>query len=454
MDWYLASGGPDERARLSEVLVDHLARRIPGMPDSAGAGVAEILAGAIPDGSRAWVDLSCDQAQPVLVVRTTAPAPGAWSPPGEPVSPGVWEVHRHRGELKAAFGAALEAAAHLEVLRPPEADIDVGPVRLDTRVTAEDFVGAVAAALPFEMDRGLTALEAATACGVAGAGIAAASGGRSAHAGEIASDFAGFGCRCGGQFEVLESDSTRAVLANHRCPFGANVIGHPAMCRVTSGTLGSMAALRSGSAAVVVDEAIAMGDPQCRLTLDLDPGAASPVAHHYHWPPAGASGQEVLGLRPGFRLGLSLQLPRDRLSVPIVRHLVTHAMSEVGAAAADAEDVELAVSEACGNVIEHSAQGDAYEVLVTIGPVLAEIRVVDVGRGFDHASLSRRFSDTGEERGRGVALMHALVDQVRFESAPERGTVVHLVKQLHFDESSPARRLMRSQLESEPPGPS
>lgn len=37
--------------------------------------------------------------------------------------------------------------------------------------------------------------------------------------------------------------------------------------------------------------------------------------------------------------------------------------------------------------------------------------------------------------------MHALVDQVRLESEPERGTVVHLVKRLRFDESAAARRL-------------
>ncbi len=34
------------------------------------------------------------------------------------------------------------------------------------------------------------------------------------------------------------------------------------------------------------------------------------------------------------------------------------------------------------------------------------------------------------------------VDQVRFESQPEHGTVVHLVKNLRFDDTLPIRRLM------------
>jgi serine/threonine-protein kinase RsbW len=50
------------------------------------------------------------------------------------------------------------------------------------------------------------------------------------------------------------------------------------------------------------------------------------------------------------------------------------------------------------------------------------------------------------ESGRGVALMDAVMDTVRFNSAPERGTVVHLVKQLTFDDSLPTRRLMLAAL--------
>jgi serine/threonine-protein kinase RsbW len=49
---------------------------------------------------------------------------------------------------------------------------------------------------------------------------------------------------------------------------------------------------------------------------------------------------------------------------------------------------------------------------------------------------------TDAESGRGVALMHALMDQVRFTSEPEKGTIVHLVKRLEFDDDSPTRQLM------------
>src|SRR5262249_29396387 len=122
----------------------------------------------------------------------------------------------------------------------------------------------------------------------------------------------------------------------------------------------------------------------------------------------------------GFLISLTLCLPRDRLSVPVVRHLVHYALGEVGVVPVTADEVELALAEACANVLTHAGPGDVYEVTITIGPLSCDIRVTDVGRGFDYASLNRDMADTESESGRGVALMLALMDQVRFESAPER----------------------------------
>jgi hypothetical protein len=42
--------------------------------------------------------------------------------------------------------------------------------------------------------------------------------------------------------------------------------------------------------------------------------------------------------------------------------------------------------------------------------------------------------------------MNALVDNVGFDSAHEQGTVVHLVKRLHFDDTNPSRRMMLAAL--------
>jgi serine/threonine-protein kinase RsbW len=145
-----------------------------------------------------------------------------------------------------------------------------------------------------------------------------------------------------------------------------------------------------------------------------------------------------------FYVELALQLPRDRISIPLIRHLVAQALGEVGVIEPDVADVGLAVTEAAANVIDHAGYSDAYRVTLTLSADLAELRVVDVGRGFDYQSLLLTDVDLQSERGRGLRLMHALVDQATFESNPEQGTIVRLVKRLHFDESVPASRLMLS----------
>jgi serine/threonine-protein kinase RsbW len=148
--------------------------------------------------------------------------------------------------------------------------------------------------------------------------------------------------------------------------------------------------------------------------------------------------------RGGYGVSLAICLPTDELSVPVIRHLVRYALDEVGVLAAISSDIEVALTEACANVLDHSGPGDAYDVSVAIGPDSCELRVVDVGHGFDHASVQNKpgTQDLDAERGRGLDLMHALVDHIELVSAPEEGTLVHLVKKLAFDDSAPARRLL------------
>ncbi|MEY2478634.1 MAG: serine/threonine-protein kinase RsbW [Actinomycetota bacterium] len=130
---------------------------------------------------------------------------------------------------------------------------------------------------------------------------------------------------------------------------------------------------------------------------------------------------------------LSMHIPRDASTLPLVRHLTKHALREIGASRACIGDVEVAVTEACANVVEHTTDEDDYSVDVELTDTRCEIRVIDSGHGFDFETLGRRDAETTAEGGRGIQLMRALVDTIKFTSEPESGTVVHLVKDLEFD---------------------
>jgi serine/threonine-protein kinase RsbW len=137
---------------------------------------------------------------------------------------------------------------------------------------------------------------------------------------------------------------------------------------------------------------------------------------------------------------LSLCLPRDADSVAVARHIVRHALAEVGVTEDCTHDVELALSEACSNVLLHAGPGEEYDVRLELDERSCELRIVDAGKGFDATRSADQ--DPRAERGRGFGVMSALVDNVRFVTKPTAGTVVHLHKRLAYvDDSLGGRQL-------------
>lgn len=142
------------------------------------------------------------------------------------------------------------------------------------------------------------------------------------------------------------------------------------------------------------------------------------------------------------KIELALCLPRDGATVALARDVSIDALARLGISADCLEDVRLALSEACTNVIDHSGAEDEYEVRIVVQNRRCEIRVIDAGGGFDFDTLGDALPDDMSPRGRGVAIMKALVDTVSFTSEPERGTIVHLVKELELKPDGPLARLL------------
>lgn len=144
-----------------------------------------------------------------------------------------------------------------------------------------------------------------------------------------------------------------------------------------------------------------------------------------------APGSDPAGADPA--VTLSLRLPHDRNSVTLVRHLARQSLVAIGVTEPVIDDVELALSEACTNVLNHAGPADSYEVAIVVQGDRCELRVIDRGRGFDYESVRARPVEDDAERGRGLAIMEALMDRVELASEPARGTLVTLVKTLDFE---------------------
>jgi serine/threonine-protein kinase RsbW len=130
---------------------------------------------------------------------------------------------------------------------------------------------------------------------------------------------------------------------------------------------------------------------------------------------------------------LALCLPREGPSVGIARHICRDALISLGVSDECVADIELAVTEACTNVLRHAASGrHEYEVQVEIDDHTCQIRVLDAGDNF-HVMEEQAPAPVTAETGRGLFLMRAMVDELDLDHEPEAGTVVKLTKELAFD---------------------
>ncbi|MCU1602747.1 MAG: ATP-binding protein [Frankiales bacterium] len=140
-------------------------------------------------------------------------------------------------------------------------------------------------------------------------------------------------------------------------------------------------------------------------------------------------------------LKLTLALPRDHMSVPLARRILKRSLDTLGVEPGTVSDIELALTEACTNVLDHAQGNDDYEVSAGINGHNCVLEVVDRGTGFDGSQHGLQDASQAAEEGRGVQIMRALMDRIEFQSRPTQGTVVHLEKRLEYVADSPIARL-------------
>jgi len=156
------------------------------------------------------------------------------------------------------------------------------------------------------------------------------------------------------------------------------------------------------------------------------------------------------GSTANMELSVMLSLPRDAVSVAVVRRVAAQSLRTVGFVEDDVGDAELAISEASSNVLRHSQDGDEYEVRMRLTDATLVVEVLDTGTDFDgsvrgHAPAGEaQHDDIADlaESGRGIQLMRSMVDDVRFSHVPGQGNVVQMSKVMRYREGSVVAHLL------------
>ncbi|RAK38373.1 serine/threonine-protein kinase RsbW [Actinoplanes lutulentus] len=128
------------------------------------------------------------------------------------------------------------------------------------------------------------------------------------------------------------------------------------------------------------------------------------------------------------RMSVRLNLPREVDSVPAVRRLLRCALTILRVDRQAGADLEIALTEACANVVHHATGANNFEVHLDVAQDRCSIDVVDDGAGFDLTEASDTSPSSDSERGRGLFLIRALGENVRMQSSARTGSLIHFEK--------------------------
>jgi serine/threonine-protein kinase RsbW len=120
-----------------------------------------------------------------------------------------------------------------------------------------------------------------------------------------------------------------------------------------------------------------------------------------------------------------------------IREIVAEAARQVGFSDKEIYAIQLAADEASSNIIEHAyagVKGGKLEIDISTTDTKLKIIMRDHGKPFDPASVPEPNvkADLSERKigGLGMYLMRKLMDEVSYESSPETGNILTMIKRL------------------------
>lgn len=121
----------------------------------------------------------------------------------------------------------------------------------------------------------------------------------------------------------------------------------------------------------------------------------------------------------------------------MIRDFVTSIAEQAGLTPGEVADMELAVDEACANVMEHAYGRDMTKevsVRATLDGDTVEIDVIDTGQGFDPTAVEQleldKLISSRRSGGLGMRLMKKLMDEVHYEMIPGKKNELRMIKRL------------------------
>ncbi|OQY28674.1 MAG: hypothetical protein B6244_06415 [Candidatus Cloacimonetes bacterium 4572_55] len=134
-----------------------------------------------------------------------------------------------------------------------------------------------------------------------------------------------------------------------------------------------------------------------------------------------------------------IKVPSGSAYLELIRSFISLLMKKAGFSESKVDQIELAVDEACSNVVKYAYDIEKdkdrkIEIRVEVDRKKATITVRDHGKGFDpdtiyHPNMEEYLAKY-KSGGLGIYIMQSLMDEISYDVNPGRNTAVKMVKYL------------------------
>ena len=138
---------------------------------------------------------------------------------------------------------------------------------------------------------------------------------------------------------------------------------------------------------------------------------------------------------PKSEINYQLKVPSQTDNLELIREFVSRVAAKMGFDSDDVNKIELAIDEACTNVIKHAYEKNSkkpIDIAIKLDYDKLTIIVTDQGKGFDADDIKipdmKEYLAEMRVGGLGIFLMKNLMDEVKFEVKPGVRNQVKMVK--------------------------
>jgi serine/threonine-protein kinase RsbW len=133
----------------------------------------------------------------------------------------------------------------------------------------------------------------------------------------------------------------------------------------------------------------------------------------------------------------ALHVPSSTENLSMIRDFVKSIGLQAGMEEMEVARLEMAVDEACANVMEHAYGSDTTKevsIRATVDEETVQIEVIDTGKGFDPAAIQQtKLEDLISAKrtgGLGMRLMKSFMDEVHYQMIDGVKNELKMVKRL------------------------